>query len=94
MKNRASKPEDKLVLPDCASCQEHEKLVAFCPECEGMICADCVNAHGKLKQLRDHQVIMLNDFKQEHIKTYIDSQIHCEEKYYEKCKLEYFCQAC
>ena len=93
MRNKASEPDVKPELPNCVSCQERVKLVAYCQQCRGLICTDCVNAHNKMKRLQ-HQVILFIDFKQEHVNSYISNQIHCQEKFHTDQKLDYFCQTC
>ncbi|XP_031554679.1 tripartite motif-containing protein 3-like, partial [Actinia tenebrosa] len=41
MKSQANQP----VLPHCVSCEQPRVLVAFCQQCNGLICEDCFNAH-------------------------------------------------
>ncbi|XP_020896302.1 E3 ubiquitin-protein ligase TRIM71 [Exaiptasia diaphana] len=82
-------------FPICVSCEKRAKQVAFCPQCGGMICNDCVNIHNTLKTFKDeHQATLFADFKKEHVNSYIRNQVHCQEKFHDKNKLEYYCQNC
>jgi recombinational DNA repair protein (RecF pathway) len=56
MKTKTNQPG----LPKCVSCENPVVLVAFCPQCNGMVCVDCVNAHKNIKKLR---WLMFNEFK-------------------------------
>ncbi|XP_031567986.1 E3 ubiquitin-protein ligase TRIM71-like [Actinia tenebrosa] len=89
MKSDANQP----ILPVCVSCEQPKVLVAFCPQCEGSICEECIKTHESIKQLRDnHQPTMFKDFKQENVANYMNKKIFCKEKFHEDNKLEYFCQ--
>ncbi|XP_031568081.1 E3 ubiquitin-protein ligase TRIM71-like [Actinia tenebrosa] len=80
-------------LTECESCSKPESLVAFCPQCDGLICEECVTLHKAIKQLRkDHQPTMLDDFGQESVYSFVKNEMLCKEKSHEKNKLEYFCQ--
>jgi hypothetical protein len=88
-----SNQEQSTKLKNCFSCDQPVVLVAFCPQCNGMICAECLIAHRTVRQLRvEHQPTMLNEFKHENIESFINNQMLCKEKYHEKNKLEYYCQ--
>ena len=51
--------------PRCDSCEEANSLsVAYCKDCADMLCVDCVIMHKKLKALRTHTVLSLDDLKQ------------------------------
>ncbi|KAK3755184.1 hypothetical protein QZH41_001233 [Actinostola sp. cb2023] len=94
MRSSASK-EVQQELSNCVSCQNHVVLIAFCPQCGGMICAECMNAHKTLKVFVDeHKATMFADFKKEHVNSYIKNQVQCQEKFHEKNELEYYCQTC
>jgi len=92
---RKAEEQNQRELPLCVSCAKNVMLVAFCSQCGGIVCEDCVNAHKTLKALqRDHQVTMLSEFNQEHLNSYINNQAFCKEKFHEKNKLEYYCKTC
>ncbi|KAK3748639.1 hypothetical protein QZH41_004510 [Actinostola sp. cb2023] len=94
MRSSASKQEQR-ELPNCVSCQKRLPLAASCPQCGGMICTECVNAHKSMKTLYDeHKAIMFSDFNKEDVNTYIKNQAHCYEKFHQQNKLEYYCQTC
>ena len=41
----------------CKSCEEQAPLVAWCKDCDAMICQLCVGMHKKMVVLRDHCVV-------------------------------------
>jgi hypothetical protein len=88
--SQEQKEED--LFSECVSCEKPCVLsVAFCPQCNGMICKECINAHKTMKQLRDkHQATMLNEFKQENLDDFIKKQMLCKEKLHEKNDLQYY----
>jgi hypothetical protein len=89
---RTKSNQEQQGLPECVSCGRYFVLVAFCPQCIGMICAECVNSHKNVKQLRDeHQATMLSDFRQENVDNFIKNRMLCKEKFHEKNMFEYYC---
>ncbi|XP_031557102.1 E3 ubiquitin-protein ligase TRIM56-like, partial [Actinia tenebrosa] len=87
MKSIANEP----VLPHCVSCEQPRVLVAFCQQCNGLICEACCNAHRLFREIRDeHQPIMLDPFREGDVNSFIKTQMLC--KCHERKKLEYYCQ--
>ncbi|XP_031553951.1 E3 ubiquitin-protein ligase TRIM71-like [Actinia tenebrosa] len=102
--------EEDMIRSECTSCEKYANLVAFCPQCKGMICQECLGAHKSVNQLRrKHQVAMLNEFKQENLKDFVEKQMFCMEESHEEnsdqpmgqyfyCKEEtckrFICQCC
>ncbi|XP_031560801.1 E3 ubiquitin-protein ligase TRIM71-like [Actinia tenebrosa] len=90
---KSNSDQEQKSLPECASCEKSQVLAAFCPECNGLICEDCIDSHRKIKQLRtDHNIMMLKEFKQENVDNYIKNQMLCKAKFHEKKRLEYYCK--
>lgn len=78
---------------ECASCEKTVCLVAFCPQCSGMVCADCVVTHKAVKHLREeHFITMFDNFKQENLDSFVKTQSYCKETTHHKDKLEVFCR--
>lgn len=87
--------QNQKLAPKCTGCTKRLVLVSFCCQCCGMICSECVNAHKTLKTiLGDHKTIMLNEFNQMHLDTYLKKQVFCQEKTHGDCRLVQFCQPC
>lgn len=83
MKNASTqdKEQEDMLKSKCTSCEKYAVLVAFCPQCKGMICQDCFGAHKSVNQLRhNHQATMLSEFKQEHLKDFVEKQMLCMEE--------------
>ncbi|XP_020910869.1 RING finger protein nhl-1-like [Exaiptasia diaphana] len=82
-------------LPECVSCLERSVLVGFCPQCEGMICDECINNHKTINPLkRTHDATLWSEFKMRNVNSYISNQAFCKEKFHQKCHLDYHCQTC
>ncbi|XP_020902172.1 E3 ubiquitin-protein ligase TRIM71-like [Exaiptasia diaphana] len=82
-------------LPDCVSCKTQMKLVAFCPQCQGLICASCVKLHQTITGLKDnHQATKFSDFKKENINSYVKNRMHCQKRYHDNNKLDFYCTTC
>jgi len=93
--NKKSQTQNQKLSPKCAGCSKRLVLVSFCCQCCGMICNECINAHKTLKTiLGDHKTIILNEFNQNHLDTYLKNQVFCQEKTHEDCRLVEFCQTC
>ena len=41
----------------CKSCGEQAPVVAWCEDCDAMICQQCLNQHQKMSILREHHVV-------------------------------------
>ncbi|XP_020915953.1 E3 ubiquitin-protein ligase TRIM71-like, partial [Exaiptasia diaphana] len=95
MKLKAAEKTHQQQLTECANCSNRSVLVGFCPQCEGMICNDCISHHKTMNTLkRTHQATLLSDFKQENLNSYINNQALCKEKFHDGARLEYFCKTC
>ena len=42
------------------SCEEAEKIMAKCEECDEFMCIECFKAHCKLKVMKKHKVTVFN----------------------------------
>ena len=50
---------------ECKSCGEQAPVIAWCEDCDTMICQQCLNQHKKLAVLRDHLIKPFKKFKQD-----------------------------
>ncbi|XP_031555527.1 E3 ubiquitin-protein ligase TRIM71-like [Actinia tenebrosa] len=89
MKSKANQPGS---VSHCVRCCEHPRvLVAFCVQCNGLICETCFKAHRLFKEIQvEHQPIKLDQFNEKFVSSFIKNQMVC--KSHEKKKLEYYCQ--
>ncbi|XP_020912396.2 E3 ubiquitin-protein ligase TRIM71 isoform X1 [Exaiptasia diaphana] len=82
-------------LPECVGCSKRSVLVGFCPQCEGIICNECIDQHKTVKPLiKTHQATLWSEFKTQNVNSYINNQTICKEKYHQKCRLDYYCITC
>ena len=82
-------------LVECKSCGEQAVMVAWCYDCDAMICQQCSSQHEKMSVLRGHRVIKsveskLPDVSLNNPKTGL---ISCCPKHL-KVELKYCCLAC
>jgi DNA-binding beta-propeller fold protein YncE len=92
MRSKSNEEQPRL---QCASCEKPSTVVAFCLQCNGVICDDCVKAHKMMKQVcEDHVLTMLDEFKRENVENYLKNQGLCKEKYHEVEKLKFYCEEC
>ncbi|XP_028513566.1 E3 ubiquitin-protein ligase TRIM71-like [Exaiptasia diaphana] len=81
-------------LPECVGCNKRSVLVGFCPQCEGMICNECINQHKTKSSIKTHQATLWSEFKTQNVNSYINNQSICKEKFHQKCRLDYYCITC
>ena len=82
-------------LVECKSCGEQAVMVAWCYDCDAMICQQCSSQHEKMSVLRGHRVIKsveskLPDVSLNNPKTGL---VSCCPKHL-KVELKYCCLAC
>ena len=58
---KLEKAQDKIDVK-CELCTETQ-AEAFCQQCTGFICADCIKAHQKMKTFACHKISSLEEFK-------------------------------
>ncbi len=44
----------------CGSCEGSNKVQAYCKDCDGPICSDCVEIHKRIKATKSHSVVSLD----------------------------------
>ena len=80
-------------LVECKSCGEQAVMVAWCYECDAMICQPCVTLHMKIAGLREHYVVGK-------LKESSTNKARSSESMSSKCslhgdeKLKFFCVPC
>ena len=88
--------EDNGGQQECKSCGEQAPVVAWCEDCDAMICQQCVALHKKIAILRGHYVV--NKLTESGIE--VDSEASSAKKAFPKClshadqNLKYFCVSC
>lgn len=81
-------------IPTCSCCKKSAVLEGFCEQCSGLICIECVAIHNT-KKLQKHHVILLKDFNETHLDSYLKTQVLCQEKFHGKSgakNVEYYCE--
>lgn len=74
----------------CKSCEENDETVAYCRECEGGICEECVGLHRrKMKAFRDHQYAIWSEI--DSLKPTRPQQT-C--RFHEGMAIQLYCEAC
>ena len=91
---------------ECKSCGEQAPMVAWCVDCDAMICQQCLNQHKKLLVFRDH---LIKPFKRsanestatiENVNESIATDLPEKQLMYSKClrhgneRLKFLCTTC
>ena len=85
--------------PPCDSCDENS-VIAYCTECDQLLCNVCWDAHQKLKLLRSHSSFTLKEARNMSRDTIIkmlpssSSFLSCTCQYHNNQKLDLYCQQC
>ena len=74
----------------CGSCDESNKVEAYCEDCSSGICSDCVGMHKRLKALKSHVVFTLDsaELHSASAKQHISCTAHPSEV------VKYYCISC
>ena len=82
--------------PVCDSCEEDSSVsVAYCKDCDDLLCQDCWDMHQKMKISRSHTTIVTKDLKNRQIKrTPLFSAFSSEVCPKHKMEFGFYCQQC
>ena len=75
-------------LVECKSCGEQAVMVAWCYDCDAMICQLCVTLHKKIAIFREHHVIINKESQQPIVSKSSYCPRHC------RVELNYWCTSC
>jgi len=79
---------------NCDSCSEDDPVMSFCPECNSFLCCTCNDFHKRNKQLRNHDVVLLDELKTSKDIPAFEAKVKiplCKEHEYE---LKHYCETC
>ncbi|XP_028519218.1 E3 ubiquitin-protein ligase TRIM71-like [Exaiptasia diaphana] len=94
MKTKSNEPSQQQ-LQECVGCSKCDALVGFCPQCEGIICDECMNAHRTVTLLiKSHKATLWSEFNPEVLNSFVNNQAVCKEKFHMNSRLEYYCKTC
>ena len=86
--------------PPCDSCDENSPI-AYCTECDDLLCKDCWDAHQKLKKSRSHSSFTLKEAQNmsqdkliKMLPTSSSSYLSCTCQYHNNETLALYCQQC
>ena len=86
--------------PPCDSCDENSPI-AYCTECDDLLCKDCWDAHQKLKKSRSHSFFTLKEAQKTSRDKLItmlplssSSFLSCTCQYHNNETLDLYCQQC
>ncbi|XP_048755990.2 E3 ubiquitin-protein ligase TRIM56-like [Ostrea edulis] len=89
---KASSDQKALV---CSMCVESSTATHRCKQCEGFICMECVQIHGKVVGMKSHELIALQDLSDISLEQLYNfsHQSYCKEKNHENKVLEMYCSS-
>ena len=86
--------EETSGLRKCQSCEEQSLLVAWCEECDAIICQTCLNQHKKMLILREHHIQSVQKDENETALFVKKTSTVSECPRHDNQKLKYFCTNC
>ena len=90
---RTSQQSETTSMRKCQSCGEQTSIIeAWCAECEGVICQQCVTLHKKLAPLRGHSVVEKKENGSEDSSVKDSKTLSCPKHAGEN--LKYLCTEC
>lgn len=72
----------------CGTCEEHNKAVAYCEDCSSPICPDCDSGHKRIRALKRHSVVSLNESQPTASTVSVPCIFHPDEA------VKYYCSSC
>ncbi|XP_061189281.1 E3 ubiquitin-protein ligase TRIM33-like [Saccostrea echinata] len=84
---------------NCESCtrednQDQAKAEVWCQTCKVAFCEACIKAHNIIKACREHQVMPLNNMRQDPIESIKENKKEIACPYHREKIIEYYCVDC
>ena len=86
--------------PECDSCEKDKSIsVAYCRDCDDLLCQECWDIHCSVKVLRSHSTHFIDDFKkksQGNLLKILPSSSSTIPQYpdHDEQKLSFYCAKC
>ena len=78
----------------CSSCEDNNTATCYCFVCQNFLCKDCFDAHQRLKAIRGHRNVLIENLQAQDVEELMHRPAMCAKKYHENEPLDYYCQDC
>ncbi|XP_068717865.1 E3 ubiquitin-protein ligase TRIM71-like isoform X2 [Montipora capricornis] len=76
----------------CTNCEDSSQATARCLDCVENLCSNCVFAHKRIRQTKDHRILSFDEIQANEIKEIIRCPSFCS--VHPREVLKYFCETC
>ena len=78
----------------CSSCEDNNTATCYCFVCQNFLCKDCFDAHQRLKAIRGHRNVLIENLQAQDVEELMHRPAMCAKKYHENEPLDYYCRDC
>ena len=78
----------------CGNCGEKSLEASYCFECSIFYCNECVNAHNRMRDTKNHRTLALKDFQEKDFDDLLKRPAFCPKQRHQKEELKYYCKNC
>lgn len=78
----------------CGNCGEKSLDSSYCFECSIFYCKECVNAHNRMRDTKNHRTLALKDFQEKDFDDLLKRPAFCPKQRHQKEELKYYCKNC
>ncbi|XP_048247761.1 transcription intermediary factor 1-beta-like isoform X2 [Haliotis rufescens] len=78
-----------LHLP-CTDCPDGNPAMSRCDDCGVFLCQECLNAHKRVKSMRDHQTVSFDDMRERPVESF--RRLHKCTQHHQP--LQFYCHTC
>ncbi|XP_072024535.1 E3 ubiquitin-protein ligase TRIM45-like [Amphiura filiformis] len=73
------KPYENIFNPAviCGNCDDDNPAVSFCHDCASFQCQGCIDSHQKMRSMRHHQLVTIEELQAKKCNPMIQQQQHC-----------------
>jgi len=76
----------------CTNCEDSSQATARCLDCVENLCTNCVFAHKRIRQTKDHRILTFEEIQANEVKDIIRCPSFCS--VHPREVLKYFCETC
>lgn len=76
----------------CTNCEDSAEASARCLDCVENLCSNCVCAHRRIRQTKEHRILSFDEIQANEVKDTIQCPSYCSA--HPKELLKYFCETC
>ncbi|XP_072014438.1 E3 ubiquitin-protein ligase TRIM56-like [Amphiura filiformis] len=61
----------------CGNCDDDNSAVSFCHDCASFLCQGCIDSHQKMRSMRNHQLVTIEELQAKKCNPMMQQQQHC-----------------